>query len=455
MSEVKVGIVGCASMYKQINECTAPIKASFKIYSIVPTCTFNVKADVIRNYLNKSIIENNITIIVFGNCHPQMSEIISEYHDVVVRLKINNCFEMFLGEEKYTEFHNKCYLMLTKPFFTKFKIDFLDGFELNTVNGRNTFKETFKKVVYLKFENDNLRNKIIEDYANLVGLDYEIFSVDIENLKKLIENTVISASSSKIINLLERKIARKTAELVESEKKNKEALNLINFYKDLFAHDMKNILQGIISSVDFNEMFRNDSERLESLGDLSEVVKSQAMRGSSLINKIMILTRLNNIHPELSAIKVFEVLNKAMENILKDFQKRNVNIEIKGLTEDMEILGNDLLIEVFDNILNNAVKYNDNEENVKISIKVSKIIEDDVSYLNFEFIDYGIGVTDVKKKKLFKEAYSKEISKRGMGIGLSLVKKIVDTYGGKIWVKNRIKGDYKKGIDLILLFREA
>ena len=42
-----------------------------------------------------------------------------------------------------------------------------------------------------------------------------------------------------------------------------------------------------------------------------------------------------------------------------------------------------------------------------------------------------------------------------MGIGLSLVKKIVDTYGGKIWVNNRIKGDYKKGSDFILLFREA
>ena len=200
-------------MYEQIKECIEPIKASFKIYSLVPTCTFNVKANVIRNYLNKSILENNITIIVSGNCHPQMSEILSEYRDTVVRLKINNCYEVFLGKKKYTEYHNKCYLMLTKPFFTKFKKGFLDGFKLNTVNGKNMFRETFKKVLYLKFETDKLNNKIIEDYANLLGLDYEIFSVDIENLKKLMEETVASTSSSKIINLLERKIARRTTEL--------------------------------------------------------------------------------------------------------------------------------------------------------------------------------------------------------------------------------------------------
>lgn len=109
----------------------------------------------------------------------------------------------------------------------------------------------------------------------------------------------------------------------------------------------------------------------------------------------------------------------------------------------------------FDNILNNAVKYNDNEKNVKINIKVSKIIEDDVSHLKFEFIDYGIGMTEIKKNKLFKEAYGKKISQRGMGIGLSLVKKIVDTYGGKIWVENRIKEDYKKGSNFILLLRET
>ncbi len=455
MSEVKVGIVGCATMYEQIKESIAPIKASFKMYSLIPCCTFNVNTNVIKNSLNKSIIENNITIIVYGNCHPQMSDIISEYRDTAVRLKINNCFEIFLGKEKYTEYHNKCYLMLTKPFFTKFKKGFFDAYELNTVNGRNLFREAFKKVLYLKFENDNLNNKIIEDYANLLGLDYEVFTGDIENLKMLMEETVASASSSKIFNLLERKIARRTAELKESEKRNKKALNLINFYKDLFAHDMKNILQGIIASADLNIMFRNDHEKLMELGDISEVVKEQAMRGSSLINKIMILTKLNGRNVELSIIKVFEVLNEAVENVIRDFQKRNVNINVEGLSENLKILGNDLLIEVFDNILNNAVKYNDNEKEVKINIRVSKILKDGVSYLKFEFIDYGIGVSDVKKKKLFKEVYSKDISKRGMGIGLSLVKKIVDKYSGKIWVRDRIKGDYNKGSNFVLLLREA
>lgn len=120
----------------------------------------------------------------------------------------------------------------------------------------------------------------------------------------------------------------------------------------------------------------------------------------------------------------------------------------------MEVIANELLIDVFDNILNNAVKYTDAEE-VKVDIKISKILDDNTRYLKFEFKDYGIGVPDERKKMLFDQSYTKDINKRGMGMGLSLVKKIIDKYGGNIWVEDRVKGDYKKGSNFIMLLKEA
>ena len=42
-----------------------------------------------------------------------------------------------------------------------------------------------------------------------------------------------------------------------------------------------------------------------------------------------------------------------------------------------------------------------------------------------------------------------------MGLGLSLVKKIIDNYGGKIWIEDKVKGDYSKGANVILLIQKG
>ena len=76
-------------------------------------------------------------------------------------------------------------------------------------------------------------------------------------------------------------------------------------------------------------------------------------------------------------------------------------------------------------------------------------------YIKFEFNYYGMGIPDENKGNLFERQYTEDISKRGMGMGLSLVKKIVDKYGGKIWVEDRVKGDFSKGSNLIVFLKEA
>ncbi len=169
----------------------------------------------------------------------------------------------------------------------------------------------------------------------------------------------------------------------------------------------------------------------------------------------MKLSNLNETETQLNVIGIFNILNQSIEHTVNGFQERNVRIEIDGSSEEMKVLGNELLIDIFDNILVNAVKYNDNEEEVKVDVKISKIQEVGIKYIKFEFKDYGMGVSDEKKDYLFERSYSKDISQRGMGMGLSLVKKIVGKYGGEIWVEDRIEGDYRKGSIFVLLLKEA
>ena len=90
-----------------------------------------------------------------------------------------------------------------------------------------------------------------------------------------------------------------------------------------------------------------------------------------------------------------------------------------------------------------------------VEIDVSKIREDDISYIKIEVKDNGMGIPDDLKEKLFIKSRNADISRRGMGMGLSLVKTIVDKYGGKIKIKDRVEGDYEKGSNFILLLKKA
>ena len=196
MNNLRVGIVTCASIHEQIQECLALLEGSLYIYPIIPSCTFTVKIDLIRHYLDRSLGENDVTLLAYGICHPELLALLAEYGNRVVKIGGSNCYEMFLGTEKYGEYHRKRYWMLNKPFFTKWKNEILTGFGAGTSNTRTLIGDTFKKLVYVRFEKDELSVDVVEDFARTVGLEYEIRSVDTANFKRLLKEALASAYST-------------------------------------------------------------------------------------------------------------------------------------------------------------------------------------------------------------------------------------------------------------------
>jgi signal transduction histidine kinase len=115
------------------------------------------------------------------------------------------------------------------------------------------------------------------------------------------------------------------------------------------------------------------------------------------------------------------------------------------------VYADNLLLDVFENILINAVRYN-NRSNIEIIIDINKETKAaDKNYIKMEFRDNGVGISDYRKKSIFERGKQKSQQTKGMGLGLSLVKKIIDNYQGKIWVEDRIIGDYKQGSNFIIL----
>ncbi|MHA1661264.1 MAG: sensor histidine kinase [Promethearchaeota archaeon] len=242
----------------------------------------------------------------------------------------------------------------------------------------------------------------------------------------------------------------------ESEKKLRDAYELGLFYKDLFAHDMNNILQNIKMSAEYYFLFQNDPERLKDLddGDIKEVIKKHIKRGANLISNVQKLSKLDETSIVAQPTEAFSILNKAIEFVNNRYQNRKVNVEIDAFCKEYFIKGNELLLDLAENILNNAIKYNDSEF-VEILVKTCEIQKNDVTYFKVEFIDNGIGISDDRKANIFKRGQKKDITIRGMGIGLSLVKKIIEGYEGKIWIENKIQGDYSKGSNFVVLLPKS
>ena len=118
------------------------------------------------------------------------------------------------------------------------------------------------------------------------------------------------------------------------------------------------------------------------------------------------------------------------------------------------IKADELLLDVFENLLYNSVRHNENDV-INILIKSTTIQKDEGRFLKLEFIDNGIGIPDFKKESVFKKEINEDKSVRVMGLGLSLVKKILDNYNAEIYVENRIPEDYTKGSNFVLLIPEG
>ncbi len=224
-----------------------------------------------------------------------------------------------------------------------------------------------------------------------------------------------------------------------------------SFYNDFLTHEMNNILSNMNMALALSNKIIQEKIDNKKLKEMYDIIESQIFRGRRIISIIRKLTKLENRDVKLEEQDLLEVLRKCIQYIRKTYYKSNLDIKVESPFETITIFANQLLFDVFQNILINAIKHNKHLE-VKIKIKFSQVELEQKTYLKVKFIDNGTGIPDSKKRLLFKPLQRKSLSSKGMGIGLSLVKKIIDAYGGKIWVKNRIKGDYPKGSVFVLLF---
>jgi len=355
---------------------------------------------------------------------------------------------------------------------------------IQDITDRKKIEEEFADLAKFPEENPNPVLRVSKEfvlYANQTGQD--LFNIKIgnkipillrdithktfeenvtQNLEVVLNNHFYSLfitpiKGAKYINIYGRDITERRyaeIELQKSEATYHEAYNRAEFYKDVFTHDINNILQNISNGIQLNELYFNMPDKSEKIKRNINMVKKQIIRGATLVSNIRKLSKLTESESILFNTDLLSVLNKNVAYIKNAFVDKNVKIQVDAIENNYRILANELLEDVFENILTNSINYNDSEV-INIEVKVTKELSQGINYIKMQFIDNGIGITDERKQQIFIRGYSEKTSIHGMGLGLSLVKKIIASYNGEIWMEDRVKGDRTKGNNCILLIPEV
>ncbi|MGV9174213.1 MAG: sensor histidine kinase, partial [Promethearchaeia archaeon] len=229
------------------------------------------------------------------------------------------------------------------------------------------------------------------------------------------------------------------------------ALNRSKLFKDLLAHDMNNIINNIKSAFQLMKMENIELIQSPKKKELIKIVTTQLDQGELLIKNVNNLSELCQSKPEIKPVDLKNVLKQALSHVKAQFEEKKMKIALLFPQHQVMVKGGPLLNLAFENILRNAFIHNKNTIK-KIWIVISSPHRAK-GYVKIEFKDNGVGITDRRKEVIFKRESPPHQGNGGMGIGLSLVKKIITQYHGKIWAEDRIKGEPKRGSNFVVLLK--
>lgn len=200
------------------------------------------------------------------------------------------------------------------------------------------------------------------------------------------------------------------------------------------AHELRTPLTIINSQIDLFEEENMDEDEIK---NLVTMIKNESDRLSKLVTSLLDLSELRSVTRN-EKIELSSLIEEAIQDLSFISDKKNINVE--NLCQEIYIEGSDLLIyRVFYNLIENAIKYNNNNGFVKIYSQKNQ----DFAEIYVE--DSGIGIANSEKENIFKAFYRIKANEEiGSGLGLSLVKETIKLHRGKIKVLDKDKGSLIK-----------
>ena len=220
-------------------------------------------------------------------------------------------------------------------------------------------------------------------------------------------------------------------EKAQNEKKSKELVSNISHDLKTPITSIKGYVEGIMDGV---------ADTPEKMDKYIKTVYNKANDMDRLINELTIYSKIDNnrIPYNFHRINVADYFGDCVEEVGLDLESKNIRLNYSNLVSpDTKVIADpEQMKRVVNNIIGNSIKYLEKKDGV-IDIRIL----DEVDSIRVEIEDNGKGIAPKDLPLIFERFYrtdaSRNSSQGGSGIGLSIVKKIVEDHGGYIWATSK------------------
>lgn len=205
-----------------------------------------------------------------------------------------------------------------------------------------------------------------------------------------------------------------------------------------FISDVSHEIQSPLTSISgFAALLKKGNLSENQISHYANIIETESKRLSKLSENLLRLSNLESDNNNLN-LKKYQ-MNKQIESILlmlePQWSEKNITLDVS--LDETTICGDeDLLSQVFINLLNNAIKFTPESGNIVVSLSSNE------NGIKCKISDTGIGISPQDQPRIFERFYkadkSRDRSLGGNGLGLSIVKKIIDLHGGKISITSEI-----------------
>lgn len=248
-------------------------------------------------------------------------------------------------------------------------------------------------------------------------------------------------------------------ELIDTLSREERLRRQAQLLQDILTHDIRNYNQVTRLSAELLKEELDDEASVQPI--LDSIIR--AIDGSTeFLERAKRLGRaISEQHPLLYPVNLIQVIEKSLHLIRNAYPKKEIQFTAELLPQDKRSLlvdgaaldadynqcnvrADDLLGEVFSNIFSNSAKYTDGSK-VEITVRIedAKSEDNDPECWKVTIIDAGHGIPDKDKANVFSRYLR---GAKGIGLGMSIIHAlVVDRYGGRISLKNRVEGDHTQG----------
>ncbi|MCD8742284.1 ATP-binding protein [Mucilaginibacter roseus] len=226
-------------------------------------------------------------------------------------------------------------------------------------------------------------------------------------------------------------INQKASAIRQLNEKLKQAYEELDTFSFTISHDLKNPISVIKSYAQL--LTRDASIRPEALRVIDRIV-DRADKMNHMINEVLDYSRIGRSEIDFMDVKIGPMVNDIIKDLslVYDTTKLNVTIGETPVVKGDPVM----LLQVFANLLSNAIKYSQRADPQQISIE-GKATETGILY---QIKDNGLGI-DIKQLPRIFELFNRTDNVKdieGSGVGLAIVKRIVEKHRGKIWVDSEL-----------------